>query len=142
MTSAPLARSDPPAASELYVVLDSDDRLSYVSVGLKDELGGWIGHVLWDHLPGAREIYGPGFEEARSTGQAVERVVFYAGRAKRLTAIPAPDGLAVHIERLAALDVRTLGTLAQSLARIAEALGARELAQPDSPARASLRALP
>ena len=139
MTSGPLARPEP---SELYVVLDSEDRLSYVSVRLHDELGGWVGHVLWDHLPGAREIYGPGFDEARETGQAVERVVFYAGRAKRLTAIPAPDGLAVHIEQLAALDVRTLGTLAQSLARIAEALGARESAQSDSPARGSLRALP
>lgn len=142
MTSAPLARPEPPTASELYIVLDPDDRLSYVSVALQEELGRWVGHVLWDHLPGAREIYGPGFEEARSTGRAVERLVFYAGRAKRLTAIPAPDGLAVHIERLATLDVRTLGTLAQSLARIAEALGAREPAQPDSPARASLRALP
>ena len=142
MTSAPLARSGPPTASDLYVVLDADDRLSYVSAGLQGELGGWVGHVLWDHLPGAREIYGPGFEEARSTGQPVERVVFYAGRAKRLTAIPAPDGLAVHIERVAALDVRTLGTLTRSLARIAEALGARESALPDSPAHASLRALP
>jgi hypothetical protein len=127
---------------ELYVVLDESDRITYVSRGLADELGRWVGHVLWDHLPGAQGVYGPCFEEARATGRATERAVFYAGRAKRLTATPAPDGLRVHVQRLAALDVRSLGTLAESLARIAEALGAPEHAQPDSPAPASLRALP
>jgi hypothetical protein len=142
MTTAPDTRPDTAVQPDLYIVLNADDRLSYVSAGFQDDLGGWIGHVLWDHLPGAREIFGPGFDEARATGRSVERVVFYAGRVKRLTAIPAPDGLAVHVERLATLDVTTLGTLAQSLAQIAEALDAREPAQPDSRAHASLRALP
>ncbi len=70
------------------------------------------------------------------------RVVFYSGRVKRLTVIPGPDGLAVHVERLAQLDVTTLATLTASLAQIEAALAGRASAQPDSPARASLRALP
>lgn len=128
--------------SDLYVVLDGEDRLSYVSAGLQAELGRWIGHVLWDHLPGAREVYGPCFDAARASGEPVEQLVYYSGRVKRLTAIPALDGLAVHVERLATLDVRTLGTLAESLERIAEALGAPEPVRHDSRAPASLRALP
>ena len=128
--------------TDLYVVLDDDDRIVGVSPGLRDDLGHWLGHVLWEHVPAAKEICGPSFDEARATGRPVESVVFYSGRVRRLTAIPAADGLAVHGERLAELDVTTLGTLIQSLARIEGALAGRESAQPDSPARGSLRALP
>jgi hypothetical protein len=142
MTTAPEPRPGVSTPSDLYVVLDASDRISYVSAGLQEELGRWVGHVLWDHLPGAKEVYGPCFEDARASGKAVERLVFYSGRAKRLTAIPAPDGLAVHVERLATLDVTSLGTLAESLDAIAEALASRESEPRDSPARASLRALP
>jgi hypothetical protein len=142
--SSSAAASHPHAnvPSDLYVVLDADDRISYVSAGLQDELGGWVGHIIWDHLPKADSVYGPLFDEARATGRTVQSVVFYAGRVKRLTAIPAADGLAVHVERLEALDVRTLGTLAESLDRVARLLGAPAHAQPDSPAHGSLRALP
>ena len=97
-------------------MLDADDRITHVSPHLHHDLGSWLGHVLWDHLPGAREVYGPCFDEARSSGQPVESVVFYSGRVKRLTVIPAADGLAVHVERLAELDVTSLGTLTRSLA--------------------------
>jgi hypothetical protein len=140
VTTAPTSRQHAPESR--YVVLDDEDRITYVSRGLQDELGRWLGHVLWDHLPEAKEIYGPVFDEARASGQEVERVVFYSGRAKRLTAVPAADGLAVHVERLATLDVTTLGTLAESLEAIAEALGARESERSDSRAPGSLRALP
>jgi hypothetical protein len=142
MSASAEAHPDPTRSSDLYIVLDPDDRISYVSAGLQDELGRWVGHVIWHHLPKADSVYGPLFEEARATGRTVEAVVFYAGRVKRLTAIPAADGLAVHVERLEALDVRTLGTLAESLDRVARVLGAPAHAQPDSPARGSLRALP
>ena len=128
--------------TRLYLVLDEADRVSYVCPGLQEELGRWVGHVLWDHLPGAKGVYGPVFDEARMSGETVERVVFYSGRAKRLTVVPAPDGLAVHVERLATLDVRTLGTLAESLEAIAEALGARASGRSDARAHGSLRALP
>jgi hypothetical protein len=142
--SASSAASHPHANApiDLYVVLDPQDCISYVSAGLQDELGRWLGHVIWDHLPKADSVYGPLFEEARATGRPVESVVFYAGRVKRLTAIPAADGLAVHVERLDALDVTTLGTLAESLDRVARLLGAPAHAQPDLPAHGSLRALP
>jgi hypothetical protein len=69
-------------------------------------------------------------------------VVFYDGRVTRLTAIPGPDGLAVHVERLAELDVTSLATLTRSLASIEDALAGRANAQSDPPARASLQALP
>lgn len=129
-------------ASDAYLVLDEDDRIAHVSWRLHDEFGHWIGHVLWERLPGARDVYGPALDEARSLGRPVESIVFYSGRVKRLTVIPGPDGLAVHVEQLAEVDVTSLATLAQSLAQIAEALDAREPAQLDSRAHASLRALP
>jgi hypothetical protein len=140
--STPVAETLRNTAADAYVVLDEHDRIVHVSSQLHDALGGWVGHVLWDHLPGAREVYGPCFEEARATRQPVDWVVFYAGRVKRLTVIPATDGLAVHVERLAELDVTTLGTLTRSLAQIEAALAGRESEQLDRPAPASPRALP
>jgi hypothetical protein len=130
------------SSSDAYIVLDDADVVTYVSPRLHDELGRWVGHVLWDHLPRAHEVYGPTFDEARSTGAPVESVVFYSGRVKRLTAIPGPDGLAVHVERLAELDVTSLATLTRSLARIEDALADPASVRSDAPARASLRALP
>ena len=130
------------AAADTYVVLDDDDRIVSVSPRLHSGLAHWSGHVVWDHLPGARDVCAPCFEEARATGQPVEAVVFYSGRVERLTAIPASDGLAVHVERLAELDVTTLGTLRRSLAQVEAALARRGSAQPDRRSRASLRALP
>ena len=89
------------AAPDAYIVLDDEDRITHVSARLHDDFGRWIGHVLWEHLPGARDVYGPTFDEARTSGRPVESVVFYSGRVKRLTVIPGADGLAVHVERLA-----------------------------------------
>ena len=130
------------AAPDAYLVLDDEDRITHVSPRLHDDFGRLIGHVLWEHLPGRTRLYGPTFDDARASGCPVESVVFYSGRVKRLTVIPGPDGLAVHVERLAEVDVTTLATLTTSLARIEAALAGRASAQPDSPARASLRALP
>jgi hypothetical protein len=130
------------AAPDTYVVLDDDDRVTYVSPALSDAFGRWLGHVLWDHLPQARDVYGPTFDEARASGAPVQSIVFYSGRVKRLTAIPAGDGLAVHVERLMDLDVTSLGTLTLGLAQIANALADPASALHDSRAPASLRALP
>ena len=138
-TAAEALRSGTP---DPYIVLDAEDRITHVSPHLHHDLGSWLGHALWDHLPGAREVYGPCFDEARSSGQPVESVVFYSGRVKRLTVIPAADGLAVHVERLAELDVTSLGTLTRSLAQIEAALAGRASGRHDPPGRASPRALP
>jgi hypothetical protein len=140
--STPAVEATRSAAPDTYVVLDDDDRIVHVSAPLHETLGHWNGHVLWDHLPGARETYGSAFAEARDTRDPVVAVVFYAGRVKRLTVIPASDGLAVHIERLEALDVTSLGTLMRSLERIEGALAAPASSQPDPRAHGSLRALP
>ena len=125
-----------------YIVLDSEDRIVRVSPDLHDTLALWVGDVLWDHLPQASGIYGPCLAEARTTGHAVESLVFYAGRLKRLTAIPAVDGLAVHVECLGELDVTTLGTLTESLGQIEAALADRASEPHDSRAPVSLQALP
>ena len=130
------------SAPDAYFVLDDDDRVLHVSLEFHDTRGRGVGHVLWDHLPHAREVYEPYFTEARATGRPVEAVIFYAGRLKRLLAIPGGDGLAVHVETVVELDVTTLGTLTQSLERIATALADPGSARRDSRARASLRALP
>jgi hypothetical protein len=140
--SSPAIDETRTTAPDTYVVLDDDDRIVHVSAPFHDAMGHWLGHVLWDHLPGAREVYGPHFEDARHTQEPVVAVVFYTGRVKRLTIIPAADGLAVHVERLEALDVTTLGTLMRSLERIERVLAGPACAQPDPRSPASLRALP
>ena len=130
------------SAPDAYFVLDDDDRVVYVSLEFHDTRGRGVGHVLWDHLPRAREVYEPHFSEARATGKPVEALIFYAGRLKRLLVIAGGDGLAVHVENLAELDVTNLGTLRLSLERIERALAGRGSAQLDSRARASLQVLP
>lgn len=130
------------SAPDAYVVLDDDDRIVHVSKPFHDTRGRGVGHVFWDHLPDAREIYGPYLAEARETGRPVEALVFYAGRLKRLLAIPGGDGLAVHIENLAELDVTSLGTLTQSLQRLDGVLADRASEQHGRRSHASLRALP
>jgi len=139
-TTEVIRTAGPPNTS--YIVLDDGDRVLYVGAGLSHTAGRWIGHVLWDHLPKAADVYGPCLEEARAKGHAVESTVFYSGRVERLLAIPAADGLAVYVERLAELDVRTLGTLTASLRLIETGLAGRAPAQLDQPARGSLQALP
>lgn len=115
--------AEPPGSS--YIVLDEDDRVLYVGADLSETASKWIGHVLWDYLPQAADVYGPCFAEARAGGRATESTVFYSGRVKRLIAIPAADGLAVHVEVLAELNVRTLGTLTASLRRVESELAGR-----------------
>ena len=132
-------RSSAPAA---YFVLDDDDRVLYLSPPFRDTRGRGVGHVLWDHLPHAREIYEPHFTQARESGRPVEALIYYAGRLKRVLAIPGGDGLAVHIENLVELDVTSLGTLTQSLAQLDAALADRASEPRDRRSRESLRALP
>jgi hypothetical protein len=130
------------SAPDAYVVLDDDDRIVHASKPFHDTRGRGVGHVFWDHLPDAREIYGPYLADARETGRPVEALVFYAGRLKRLLAIPGGDGLALHIENLVELDVTSLGTLTQSLQRLDAALADRGCEQHGRRSHASLRALP
>lgn len=130
------------SAPDAYFVLDDDDRVLHVSPHFHDTRGLGVGHVVWNHLPRAREVYGPYFAEARATGRPVAALIFYAGRLKRLLAIPGGDGLAVHVENLVEIDVTSLGTLLQSLERLVGELADRASAPPDSRAHASLRALP
>jgi hypothetical protein len=130
------------SAPDAHVVLDDDDRIVFVSKPFHDTRGRRAGHVFWDHLPDARKVYGPHLAEARETGRPVEAVIFYAGRLKRLLAIPGGDGLALHIENLAELDVTSLGTLTQSLQRLDGVLADRACEQHGQRSHGSLRALP
>jgi PAS domain-containing protein len=130
------------SAPDAYFVLADDDRILYVSQAFHDTRGRGVGHVFWDHLPSAREVYGPHFDEARATGRPVEALIFYAGRLKRLVVIPGGDGLAVHIENLVEVDVTSLASLLRSLEELDSALADRASEQPDRRSRASLRALP
>jgi PAS fold len=130
------------SAPDAYFVLDDDDRVVYVSPAFHDTRGRGVGHVFWDHLPRAREIYGPHFDEARTTGRPVEALIFYAGRLKRLLAIPGGDGLAVHVENLVELDVTSLATLTRSLKELDAVLADRASEPRGRRSHASLRALP
>jgi len=137
--AADSVRSSAPGA---YFVLDDDDRVVHLSREFHDTRGRGVGYVFWDHLPRAREVYGPPFAEARATGRPVETTIFYAGRLKRLLAIPGADGLAVHVENLAELDVTSLGTLTRSLEQLDAVLADRASAPHDRQSHASLQALP
>jgi hypothetical protein len=140
--TVPAAHAWRSSVPDSYVVLNEEDRITHVSRPLRDDLGRWLGHVIWDHLPGAKDVYGPAFTVARTSGEPVETIVFYSGRVKRLVVIPGEDGLAVHVERLAELDVTSLSTLRLSLERIACALADPTSGRRGSRARASLQALP
>lgn len=128
-------------ASYSYV-LDPDDRILDVRPRIFEGLGPFVGHVLWERLPGAEPLLRPRFDEARRAGQEIAFTVYYAGSTESIRAVPHRGMLAVHVERLTELDVRTLGTLAESLRRIEAELAARESEQHGRPAPASLRALP
>ncbi len=56
------------AAPDAYFVLDDEDRVFHVSLEFHDTRGRGVGHMLWDHLPAARAIYGRRFDEARRPG--------------------------------------------------------------------------
>lgn len=131
-----------PSDLAYYLVLDGEDRVVQVGPRRLYKANPYFGHVLWERLPGAEPLFQPHLDEARSTGRRVEFSAFYEGRAMWITAIPADDGLAVHIEALAELNVRTLSRLAESLRQIEDALAARESAPPGRRAPSSLRALP
>jgi len=130
------------SAPDAYFVLGDDDRILHLSQAFHDTRGRRVGHVFWDHLPGAHEVYGPHFEEARETGEPVEALIFYAGRLKRLLAIPGGDGLAVHIENLVELDVTSLATLTRSLEQLDAELADRASGQPGRRSHGSLQAPP
>ena len=125
-----------------HLVLDARDRIVGVGSEVRGLTGPFIGHVLWERLPGAEPLLRPGFDQARATGRAVEFTVYYAGRVRKYQAVPAGDRLAISVEHCAELNVRSLVTLAQSLSRIEAELAAREPGQRDRPALSSLQALP
>lgn len=130
------------SAAEEFYVIDGSDRLIQVSDGLHESMGSCIGNSLWECLPRAEDVFGEVFSDARESGREVELKTFYAGAAIRLRVVPAGESLTVYPLRLAEVNLRTLGTLAESLRRIEEELGAREPEPRDPPAPASLQALP
>jgi hypothetical protein len=141
-SDVPLLPPDDFAGLPYYFVLDDENRVTYVGPRRDVATDPFHGRVLWSRLPEAEPLLAPRFAEARSRGEPVEFTVFYAGAATHIRAIPAADGLAVHVEHLAELNVRTLATLGESLQRIEAELAARAPAQRDPRAGASLRALP
>jgi hypothetical protein len=128
-------------ADDRYIV-DSDDRIVTVVGHLEDTLGPFLGHSLWEANPQAERLFAPHFAEARRTGREVEFTSFYAGRLARRRVVPTGQTLTVYATPLEELDIRTLGTLSESLLRVEAELAAQAPAQPDPPARASLQALP
>lgn len=132
-----------PQRSERYsFVLDAEDRITYANTGEPGPRYPFVGQVIWDRLPGAEPLFRHKLDEVRRSGRVVECTIFYAGRTRHIRAVPAADGIALHVEQLTELNVRTLATLAESLRRIEAELDAREPERHDPPAPASLQALP
>lgn len=123
-------------------ILDSEDRIITVDGHFEDTLGPFLGHSLWEVSPQADRLFAPHFAQARRTGREVEFTSFYAGRLARRRVIPTGQTLTVYVTPLEELDVRTLGTLSESLLRVEAELAGQASAQPDPPAPASLQALP
>jgi hypothetical protein len=133
-----------PAASTstAHIVLDAEDRLVAVGPEVHALMGPFVGHVLWERLPGAEPLLGPHFDRARELGEPVEFTVYYAGRVRSYRAVPAGDRLVVDVEHSTKLDVTSLDTLARSLSQIEAELAARARGRLDPRAPSSLRALP
>ena len=124
-----------------FFVIDANDVIVQVSEEYQGSMGHFLGHPLWEYLPRAELLFRPHLEQARRTGEEVESMIFYAGGTVELRVVPAGESLTVYTARCTELNVRTLGTLAESLRSIERELAAREPAQPDRPALGSLRAL-
>ena len=125
-----------------FFVLDADDHIVQVGEGSPRSMARFLGHSLWEYLPQAEVLVRPYFDEARQTGREVETTIFYAGGTLDLRIVPSAANLAVRATRRTELNVRTLGTLAQSLRLIEAELAARESVPHDRPAGASLQVLP
>lgn len=125
-----------------FFVLDADDRIAQVTEEYHESMARFLGHPLWEYLPGSEPLFRPLLEEARHTGCASSSAIFYAGGIMDVRVVPAGDSVAVYTTRRTELNVRTLATLAQSLSRIEAELAAREPGQHDRPAPSSLQALP
>ena len=85
------------AAPDAYIVLDDDDRITHVSPHLHHDSGAGSGTCSGTTCPAHARSTGRASTRRVRSGQPVESVVFYSGRLKRLTVIPAADGLAVHV---------------------------------------------
>jgi hypothetical protein len=123
-------------------VLDADDRITQVSGPIRERLGPYVGHSLWEASPHAREVFEPYFAEARATGREVEFTALYSGRVERRRVVPSGRALTVHVTPVAGVDVRTLATLTGSLRAIEDGLADRASERPGRRAPGSLRALP
>lgn len=125
-----------------YYVVDANDRLIQVSESLRETMGPFVGNSLWECFPRAHEIFERHFSEARESERELEFKAFYAGAAIHLRLLPSGESLTVYPKRLAEVDVRTLGTLTESLRRIEAVLADQASEQLDPRAHGSLRALP
>jgi hypothetical protein len=125
-----------------HFVLDHEDRTMLVHTGHPGPQDPFVGQVIWERLPGAEPLVRHRLDEARRTGREVEFTIFYAGRTRHIRAVPAEDGLAVYVEQLTELNVRTLAALAESLRQIVAELDAREPVRRDPQAPVSPQALP
>lgn len=125
-----------------FFVLDADDRIVQVGEEYRESMARFLGHSLWEYLPQAELLVRPHLEQARQSGCEVEATVFYAGGTVDLRIVPSAGNLAVHSTRRTELNVRTLGTLAESLRLIEAELAAREPARHDRRAAGSLQVLP
>jgi hypothetical protein len=125
-----------------FFVIDADDVIVQVSEEYHGSMGRFLGHSLWEYLPRAELLVRPHLERARHAGEEVESTIFYAGGTVELRVVPAGARLTVYTTRRTELNVRTLGTLAESLRSIERELAAREPVRHDRPALGFLQALP
>jgi hypothetical protein len=90
-----------------FFVLDADDRIAQVTEEYHESMARFLGHALWEYLPGSEPLVRPLLEEARHTGCASSSAIFYAGGIMDVRVVPAGDSVAVYTTRRTELNVRT-----------------------------------
>ena len=110
----------------LRVVLDEEYRIVEVSLAAEPMLGHLVGETVWDHFPGAREVFLPYCEEARRSRESGEFVAFYEGVLVRVRYVPEGLRLAATWEILGTVDVSSIDALRASLGEIVSALADEE----------------
>jgi hypothetical protein len=124
-----------------FVVLDEGDHIVEVGEHAESQLGPLVGACLWESFPGSEPLFRPYYDAVRRSREPVEFVQFYDGNVSRVRAVPLEGGrIGLEWTQLARLDTLTLGSLAETLDRLLEALAAEACGTP-SAGRQDLRVI-
>jgi len=122
-----------------YVILDEDDRVLEVGPRAPAIFESLRGRRVHEGFPETEALYGPHYERARRTGDAVEFAQYSNGHVTLIKAVPVERRrLIVSWELIGFVDVMTLEALQASLAAALGVLTEKEEAVRRERVRSSL----